>query len=875
MSDLDAREQLSLELVNRARMDPLGEAVRYGIDLNAGLAAQAHANYLLSSGAFSHTGSGSSTSNGRMASAGYAAAGTFFSGENIAWTGSTGAYNANAEVLSQHQSWFLSAGHRENIMNVNYEELGVGHAAFTGVAYRGATNGMIMVQNYAALTTPDKLITGVSYNDTDANDFYSIGEGQGARQVQLFQSGSLVNSATTTAAGGYGIKTTATGQLEIVFSGGGVSGSHGVLVNLSASNIKVDMVDNNTIETNFSATLSQSAQNLRLIGIENVNGTGNGLNNTLWGNKGNNVFNGGNGNDAVVGGAGTDTVVFSGNLNQYVVTYTAATLTHTFYGNDGFIDTVTGVENFQFADGTRTAAQLTISGAAPVRTAGITAVTAAANEGNSGTNAFTFNVSLNAAAYSTLTVNWSAAGTGASAASTADFSGAMSGTLTFAAGESVKTITLNVVGDTTAEANETFAVSLSTPSTGLSIATASATATITNDDASGPNIINGDAGDNTLIGTTGIDQINGLGGADTISGGAGSDTLNGGAGNDRIIYDAADLASNVNGGADTDTLVVIGGTLPTGFNLAASAFEQAEWQQTDTAGQSWTTIVSRYNSSWQMTSSSTILDNGMDREMVYDYSQAIVWQSRQLDYNAPAAGGLLAYDYFVFDDLSSRETGHDYTAGVVWQSLRNDYNSAGFKTYDYYVFDNGMSRETGYDNSSGIVWQSLRNDYDVTGFKTYDYFVFDNGASRDTAYDNTSGVIWQSLRNDYDAKGFKTYDYRVFDNGSSRETGYDNTAGVVWQSLRNDYNASGFKTYEYYVFDNGTSRETGYDNTAGVVWQSLRQDYTAGGTMSYQYYVFDDNTSRQVVIDAANQFSWNTQVTNYNASGQVVDFFET
>jgi hypothetical protein len=36
-----AQDQLFLEPVNRARMDPLGEAARFGIDLKAGLG---HAN---------------------------------------------------------------------------------------------------------------------------------------------------------------------------------------------------------------------------------------------------------------------------------------------------------------------------------------------------------------------------------------------------------------------------------------------------------------------------------------------------------------------------------------------------------------------------------------------------------------------------------------------------------------------------------------------------------------------------------------------------------------------------------------------------------------------------------------------------------------
>jgi Ca2+-binding RTX toxin-like protein len=557
LADLDAREQLILELTNRARMDPLGEAARYGIDLNAGLAAgtitsavkqvlapnsilensaQLHANHLVSSNTFSHTGSGGSTSNGRMAAAGYATSGTFNSAENIAFSGSTGPYNANAEVLGQHQQWMLSSGHRKSMLNPVYEELGVGHVAFTNTAYQGATNGMVMVQNFASKTTAEQFVTGVSYTDTDNNDFYSIGEGQGARLVQIIQSGAVVGSATTTAAGGYGIGTTATGLVEIVFSGGGLTGTQGVNVTLGASNIKVDMVDNTTIESNVSATLTQSAQNLRLIGIENVSATGNGGNNTLWGNKGNNTFNGGNGNDIVIGGDGTDTVVFAANMNQYVVTYNAATLTHTFYGNDGFIDTATGVESFQFADGARTAAQLTIAAAAPVRTANIAGVTASANEGNAGTTAFTFTITLNAAAYSTQTVNWVAAGAGANAANSADFSGALSGTVTFVAGESVKTITVAVAGDTALELNETFAVTLSAPSAGIALGTSSASATITNDDASAVNIINGDASgfavNDNLIGTSGIDQLNGHAGDDILDGGTGNDTLNGGSGAD-------------------------------------------------------------------------------------------------------------------------------------------------------------------------------------------------------------------------------------------------------------------------------------------------------------------------------------------------------
>jgi trimeric autotransporter adhesin len=278
---------------------------------------------------------------------------------------------------------------------------------------------------------------------------------------------------------------------------------------------------------------------------------------------------------------------------------------------------------------------------------------------------------------------------------------------------------------------------------------------------------------------------------DVLTGGAGADTLLGGAGNDRIVYDAADLAANVNGGADSDTLVVVGGSLPTGFNLVASAFEQAEWQQTDNAGQSWSTIVGRYNSNWQITSSSTKFDNGIEREMLHDYTAPINWQSRQLDYAAPSAGGALIYDYFVFDDLSNRDTSYDTDLATAYKSIRNDYNAAGDRTYLHFVFEDNSGRDTTLDYTTDIVWQSQRNDYDASGFRTYNYYVFDDGTSRDTSLDNTAGVVWQSLRQDYGVNGAMNYQYYVFDDNTSRQVVIDAANQFSWNTQVTNYNAAG------------------------------------------------------------------------------------
>jgi CSLREA domain-containing protein len=101
------------------------------------------------------------------------------------------------------------------------------------------------------------------------------------------------------------------------------------------------------------------------------------------------------------------------------------------------------------------------------------------NEGNGGTTPFVFTVTLSAASASTVTVNYATAD--ASATAPSDYA-ATAGTLTFAPGVTTQTITVNVVGDTTVEPNETFSVTLSSPSN-ATIATGTGTGTILNDDA--------------------------------------------------------------------------------------------------------------------------------------------------------------------------------------------------------------------------------------------------------------------------------------------------------------------------------------------------------------------------------------------------------
>jgi F420-dependent methylenetetrahydromethanopterin dehydrogenase len=125
--------------------------------------------------------------------------------------------------------------------------------------------------------------------------------------------------------------------------------------------------------------------------------------------------------------------------------------------------------------GTATATGTVVNDDLP--TVSIVATSANLSEGSTGTTPFTFTVTRSSGVGAS-SVNWAVAHTATAAA---DFSGATSGALSFVAGETSKTVTVNAVGDTTIELNEGFNVVLSSP-TGAKLGTATAAGTIFNDD---------------------------------------------------------------------------------------------------------------------------------------------------------------------------------------------------------------------------------------------------------------------------------------------------------------------------------------------------------------------------------------------------------
>ncbi len=179
--------------------------------------------------------------------------------------------------------------------------------------------------------------------------------------------------------------------------------------------------------------------------------------------------------------SGQDFTSASGTLNfapgETQMTVSVNVLGDTQTENDeSFTLNLSNPVNATLANGQATGTILDDDDVAP--TVAISVVGNSATEGDAGTTPLTFTVSLSLASTETVTVQYATvAGT---AAAGQDFTSA-SGTLTFAPGEIQKSVSVNVLGDTQAEGNETFLLRLSNPQNSeLSID--QATGTIVDDD---------------------------------------------------------------------------------------------------------------------------------------------------------------------------------------------------------------------------------------------------------------------------------------------------------------------------------------------------------------------------------------------------------
>lgn len=367
MAQPTAYEQYLLELVNRARLDPTGEASRYGIGLNDGLtagaitatakqplafnpllidAADAHSAWMLATDTFSHTGANGSSPGDRMAAAGYSFSGSWSWGENISITWGSGAAITAAQIEGFHAGLFRSAGHRANILNDTFRETGIGVEAGE---YKGS-NGVTVTEAFARSGSVP-FLTGVAFDDRDGDRFYDPGEGLGGVAVAI-RSASTGQTwqATTWDAGGYQVQLAA-GTYSVTFSGGGLAAPITRTATIGTGNVKLDL------DTDVGVAPPPPAPVLLAgtAGSDTLQG-GAGAE-TIRGLSGADVLRGGDGNDTVEGGGGLDLLFGEGGNDRLLGGSGADTLTGGA-GADSFVflalpergDTIT---DFSVAQGDR------------------------------------------------------------------------------------------------------------------------------------------------------------------------------------------------------------------------------------------------------------------------------------------------------------------------------------------------------------------------------------------------------------------------------------------------------------------------------------------------------------------------------------------
>ncbi|KAF0095320.1 MAG: hypothetical protein E1N59_815 [Puniceicoccaceae bacterium 5H] len=275
--DPTAEETLYLEYLNRARADAMAEAARLTANIDGSLVAATSGvdfevmqqqfaeleqhlppvafNAKLSAAARLHSqdmyqnvfqGHNSSSNppspnqagdgpGDRMEHQGYDWAGY---GENVfayaknVWYGHAGFeidWGGDAEHGMQ-----TPPGHRLSIHNPNYKEVGIGVIDGSN----GSVGPQIVTQDFGMPRNSQSLLTGVVYEDANANGFYDLGEGVGGARIEASNGAYYTTSADS---GAYTLPLSTTdGAHTILFTPASGSSSQQTVTVTNSENVKLD-----------------------------------------------------------------------------------------------------------------------------------------------------------------------------------------------------------------------------------------------------------------------------------------------------------------------------------------------------------------------------------------------------------------------------------------------------------------------------------------------------------------------------------------------------------------------------------------------------------------------------------------------------------
>ncbi|PWT85096.1 MAG: hypothetical protein C5B56_14550 [Proteobacteria bacterium] len=271
------------------------------------------------------------------------------------------------------------------------------------------------------------------------------------------------------------------------------------------------------VDAYITYTLPANVEYLNLVGSSPINGTGNELNNVIYGNSAVNTISGGDGNDYLDGNGGVDTLIGGpGDDNYQIENSSEVIVENPGEGNDTVLTTVSytlsaNIENMD------------LQGTAAINGTG----NASDNQiyGNSNTNIL-------------------------SGAAGNDILDGGAGADTMIGGTGDDTFFVDNVGDVVTEnVNEGTDLIESSVSYTLPANVENLTLTLGNLNGTGNNL------DNIITGFAGGYVLMGLGGNDTLNGEAGADTMIGGTGDDTYHVDSAGDVVTENAGEGTDTVI--------------------------------------------------------------------------------------------------------------------------------------------------------------------------------------------------------------------------------------------------------------------------------------------------------------------------------
>lgn len=250
-------EQELLELINRARKDPVAEGQRLGIDFSLyparpplshnqflAEAALAHTNDMATRAFFAHVNPSGIGPNGRILTSPYPLNTFFGTVPTSNFTESIGVAAGNRFLTPQdvHDTFMIDAG----VTPPKHREIALGYGGHfprmreTGLAYRtnlpsASQFDHFVTEEFAFSRNDRPFVLGTVYDDTTADQLCRAGEGQAGVTVTLRHASGFQVSTTTARAGGFGFEIYVDAEYTLTIDG------QSTQVMVQGNNLKVDL----------------------------------------------------------------------------------------------------------------------------------------------------------------------------------------------------------------------------------------------------------------------------------------------------------------------------------------------------------------------------------------------------------------------------------------------------------------------------------------------------------------------------------------------------------------------------------------------------------------------------------------------------------